>query len=150
MRVDCNWQSQRDNILLKSDENLNDQSFFVTLGLAGDVHFDADEPFAVNSNDSNKVDFGWISLHELGHSLGVDHSLDVDSVMFPLYIGRIEDLELAFDDQEGIQQLYGEKWITNFVACVAGAWKLRAQEKTGAREGDTRGQRDLMVSGGVI
>ena len=35
--------------------------------------------------------------------------------MFPLYIGRIEDLELAFDDQEGIQQLYGEKWITNFV-----------------------------------
>ena len=43
--------------------------------------------------------------------------------MFPLYIGRVDDLELAFDDQEGIQQLYGEKWITNFVACVAGAWK---------------------------
>lgn len=101
--------------MLKSDENLNDQLFFVTLGLAGDVHFDADEPFAVNSNDSFKVDFNWISLHELGHSLGLDHSSDINSVMFPLYIGRIEDLELAFDDQEGIQQLYGEKWITNFV-----------------------------------
>ena len=77
----------------------------------------------MNSNDSNNVDFDWISLHELGHSLGLDHSLDTDSVMFPLYIGRVDDLELAFDDQEGIQQLYGEKWITNFVACVAGAWK---------------------------
>lgn len=80
-------------------------------GLAGDVHFDADEPFAVNSNDSFKVDFNWISLHELGHSLGLDHSLDINSVMFPLYIGRIEDLELAFDDQEGIQQLYGKPHI---------------------------------------
>lgn len=109
MRVDCNWKSQIHYILLKSDEHQNDQSFFVTLGLAGDVHFDADEPFAVKSNDSYTVDFNWVSLHELGHSLGLDHSFDIESVMFPLYIGRIDDLELAFDDKEGIQQLYGEK-----------------------------------------
>ena len=31
----------------------------------------------------------------------------------------------------------------NSQACVAGAWKLWAKERTGAREGDTRGMREL-------
>ena len=30
------------------------------------------------------------------------------------------------------------------LACVAGAWKSWAQEKTGAREGDTRGERERL------
>ena len=29
------------------------------------------------------------------------------------------------------------KLYTQFIACVAGAWKLWAKERTGAREGDT-------------
>ena len=32
---------------------------------------------------------------------------------------------------------------TSYLACVAGAWKWWAQEKTGARERDTRGEREL-------
>ena len=36
------------------------------------------------------------------------------------------------------------RWILvkSGLACVAGAWKWWAQEKTGAREGDTRGERE--------
>ena len=31
-----------------------------------------------------------------------------------------------------------------FLACVAGSWKWWAQEKTSAREGDTRGERERL------
>lgn len=77
------------------------------LGLAGDLHFDEDEQFDVNGSDS-KVDLFWVSLHELGHSLGLDHSYEVESVMFPFYLGYTKGLTLHWDDVQGIQQLYGE------------------------------------------
>lgn len=72
------------------------------LGLAGDLHFDEDEQFDVNGSDT-KVDLNWLSLHELGHSLGLDHSYHPDSVMFPFYLGYLKDLTLHWDDIEGIQ-----------------------------------------------
>lgn len=76
-------------------------------GLAGDLHFDNDEEFDINGNPT-KVDFNWLSLHELGHSLGLDHSWHIDSVMFPFYLGYAPGLKLDKDDVEGIQQLYGK------------------------------------------
>lgn len=54
------------------------------------------------------MDFNWLSLHELGHSLGLDHSWLIDSVMFPFYLGYAPGLKLDKDDVEGIQQLYGK------------------------------------------
>lgn len=54
------------------------------------------------------MDFNWLSLHELGHSLGLDHSWHIDSVMFPFYLGYALGLKLDKDDVEGIQQLYGK------------------------------------------
>jgi len=79
-------------------------------GLAGDLHFDEDEQFDVNGSDT-KVDLNWLSLHELGHSLGLDHSYHPDSVMFPFYFGYTKGLTLHWDDIQGIQQLYGKPHI---------------------------------------
>ena len=76
-------------------------------GLAGDLHFDEDEHFDIHGAD-DAVDLNWLSLHELGHSLGLDHSYHPESVMFPFYFGYINDLKLDRDDVEGIQQLYGK------------------------------------------
>lgn len=79
-------------------------------GLAGDLHFDNDEDYDVNGSHV-KVDLNWLSLHELGHSLGLDHSWNPESVMFPFYLGYIPGLTLYKDDVEGIQQLYGKPLI---------------------------------------
>ena len=37
--------------------------------------------------------------------------------------------------------IFGVGWE---LACEAGAWRLWAQERTGAREGDTRGERERL------
>ena len=103
------------------------------LGLAGDLHFDEDEQFDVNGSDT-KVDLNWLSLHELGHSLGLDHSYHPDSVMFPFYLGYLKDLTLHWDDIEGIQQLYGEHFIkTAFERMLKSANTLLRLEKLGKR-----------------
>ena len=79
---------------------------FNNLGLAGDVHFDDDETFTVNGGDG--VDLLWVAVHELGHSLGLDHTYQPDSVMLPVYTGYVPNLKLGKDDIDGIQHLYGE------------------------------------------
>lgn len=90
---------------------------YLYVGLAGDLHFDEDERFDVNGSDT-KIDLNWLSLHELGHSLGLDHSYHADSVMFPFYLGYIKDLTLNQDDIEGIQQLYGEICINESLRII--------------------------------
>ena len=88
------------------------------------MHFDNDEDFDVNGSHV-KVDLNWLSLHELGHSLGLDHSWNPDSVMFPFYLGYIPGLTLNKDDVDGIQQLYGEtsfeKHSSSYVAIIFNA-----------------------------
>ena len=51
-----------------------------------------------------------MALHEIGHSLGLDHSSDPEAVMFPSYSGYKAGLDLAQDDIKGIQALYGAGW----------------------------------------
>ena len=75
-------------------------------GLAGDVHFDDEDTFAVNGG--NGVDLLWLAVHELGHSLGLDHAYRSDSVMFPYYVRYQPYLQLHSDDINGIQRLYGK------------------------------------------
>ena len=75
-------------------------------GLAGDVHIDDDEKYTINGEGG--VDLLWVMVHELGHSLGLDHTYHPDSVMFAYYTGYIPDLKLDSDDVDGIQKLYGK------------------------------------------
>lgn len=81
--------------------------FWPTTGLFGDVHFDDEEQFTTN-NKGRGVDLFWLALHELGHSLGLDHSSNKDAIMYPIYRGSRPGLQLHRDDIMGIQQLYSE------------------------------------------
>lgn len=67
----------------------------------GDVHFDDSETWS--SSGSGGYHFPTVALHELGHSLGLDHSFVAGAVMEPYYAGP---RGLSEDDVLGIQELY--------------------------------------------
>lgn len=54
---------------------------------AGLVHFDEDEFWSDDVSATLKVDLTTVALHEIGHALGLTHSKQETSIMFPKYSG---------------------------------------------------------------
>ncbi|XP_056648592.1 matrix metalloproteinase-25-like [Diorhabda sublineata] len=79
-------------------------------GLGGDIHFDADENWIDTEKSVNEygTDFYVVALHELGHSLGLQHSPVKSSIMFPYYQDPDEngEIRLGYDDILGMYELY--------------------------------------------
>lgn len=52
-----------------------------------------------------------VAIHEIGHSLGLEHSSVDGSVMWPWYNGSSngQPIRLAYDDILSVQLLYGGK-----------------------------------------
>ncbi len=67
------------------------------------LHFDDDERW-VNSESQN-VDLLTVAAHEIGHTLGFDHSNDPAALMYPAYTGPHRFL--GEDDIGGAQSVYG-------------------------------------------
>ncbi|GJR60274.1 metallopeptidase, catalytic domain-containing protein [Tanacetum coccineum] len=74
----------------------------------GRLHFDADETWSLGPGPvPNVTDFKTVTVHEIGHLLGLHHSTDPNAVMFPtIRSGTVKD-KLASDDIQGIKVLYG-------------------------------------------
>ncbi|KAB2903753.1 MAG: matrixin family metalloprotease [Anaerolineae bacterium] len=75
-------------------------AYFPSFG--GDVFFDDVERWTLY--DGGGTDLYVVAVHEIGHALGLDHSSDVNAVMYA-YSGFSADL--GQDDIAGIQRLYG-------------------------------------------
>lgn len=76
--------------------------------IAGDMHFDDAELWEIgNGLGPLAFDLMWVAVHELGHSLGLDHSADPSAVMFPYVTANSVYGGLMPDDISGILSLYG-------------------------------------------
>ena len=76
------------------------------LGLSGDVHFDDAEQFTINIPTGRNL--LWVAVHEIGHSIGLEHSNVRSAIMYPWYRGNGgKDFDLDADDKLGIQNIYG-------------------------------------------
>lgn len=75
---------------------------------AGDVHFDDQDRWEMIGSLTYPDILG-AAVHELGHSLGMDHSAGTQAVMYPTFPRR-QGLGTAFltaDDIAGIHAIYG-------------------------------------------
>jgi len=74
--------------------------------LAGDIHFDDAETLtlSVRNDSSQPIDLTTVAIHEIGHSLGLQHSNVTGAIMARYYIGT--QRTLSQDDIEGIRFLY--------------------------------------------
>lgn len=74
-----------------------------------EIHIDADEKWYLkmdNQAPKNMTNLFVTLIHEIGHSLGLGHSNDPNSVMYAFYNTDDIKLELQTDDIYGIQSLY--------------------------------------------
>lgn len=78
-------------------------------GLGGDIHvrndknWDFDVMFDGEPN-GDAMSFFSVILHEIGHTIGLYHSHDLNAVMYGTYTGATV---LSADDIEGIHHIYG-------------------------------------------
>ncbi|XP_044492417.1 metalloendoproteinase 2-MMP-like [Mangifera indica] len=79
---------------------------------SGMFHLDGAENWVISgdvttSTVSSAVDLESVAVHEIGHLLGLGHSSVEEAIMYPTISARTRKVELASDDVEGIQALYG-------------------------------------------
>ncbi|XP_070171022.1 stromelysin-1-like [Polyergus mexicanus] len=82
-----------------------------TTDFTSEIHVDDSEPWYVylNKNPPDTHHLLQTLTHEIGHALGLQHSMRNDSIMFP-YIPDIENqfpVKLSIEDILAIQNLYG-------------------------------------------
>jgi hypothetical protein len=84
---------------------------------AGDVHFDEDERWQDGVGNPG-FDLLTVSVHELGHALGLDHSNVPNSTMNPYYPTPATPQP---DDRDGIRTIYREHvWVASLYRDVLG------------------------------
>jgi len=77
---------------------------------AGDLHFDRQENWTCNTSG---IDIGLVTLHEVGHSIGLNHEATETAVMNAFYNPALTVLQP--DDAEGAETIYDPVFVINEV-----------------------------------
>ena len=86
---------------------------------SGDIHFDDDEQFTDKyKNEYEQYTLRLVAAHEIGHALGLSHSFESESLMYPVYQQFNASYVLSNDDQQGIQTLYGKPEVSTVPSTV--------------------------------
>ncbi len=93
--------------------------------LAGDMHFDDSETWTLAERpvpSGQPIDLVTVAAHEIGHSLGLDHSNVACALMNAFYTGSHR--YLSQDDINGIQSIYGNRTVvrTTNLSCAGGTF----------------------------
>jgi hypothetical protein len=77
--------------------------------IAGDIQFDSSEAWEVGNARGNRAfDLMLVAVHEIGHSLGLDH-IEVDgNVLEPSVTANQQFTSLGRDDIDAIQKIYAK------------------------------------------
>ena len=71
----------------------------------GEAHFDMAERWTLNGHKGHNLFL--VTAHEIGHTLGLEHSPARSALMSPYYKKMGRSLPLSWDDISAVQQLYG-------------------------------------------
>ncbi|XP_064379439.1 matrix metalloproteinase-28 isoform X2 [Dromaius novaehollandiae] len=72
----------------------------------GEAHFDSDERWSLHSGKGRNLFV--VVAHEVGHTLGLEHSPVKSALMSPYYKKLSKDFVLSWDDILAVQNLYGK------------------------------------------
>ncbi|XVE68713.1 hypothetical protein DITRI_Ditri09bG0091300 [Diplodiscus trichospermus] len=72
----------------------------------GKLHYDGDENWSTDPGP-DEIDLESVTVHEIGHLLGLQHSLEPNAVMYAYFDSGITKRKLHMDDVHGIRALYG-------------------------------------------
>ncbi|KAK9090513.1 hypothetical protein Sjap_023690 [Stephania japonica] len=114
----------------------------------GRFHLDGAEEWAVDGVGG--VDLESVAVHEIGHLLGLGHSSVEEAIMFPTISSRRRKVELARDDVEGIQVLYGENPRGGAAVPAAPTTQERERSSDESGGGRLRGGRRWGFWGGIV
>ncbi len=81
-------------------------AFFPGSGVGGDLHYDDAEKFRMHSTNSDDIDLLYVTVHEIGHSIGIDHSATQGAIMYPTY-AKVPTVALHSDDIQAARAHYG-------------------------------------------
>ncbi|CAB3401713.1 unnamed protein product [Caenorhabditis bovis] len=95
------------------NENVLAHTFFPGFDypLNGDIHFDDAEVWVVDASTATEENgrrfFPYVLAHEIGHTLGLQHSLKSNALMYPYYKNvPLDKVQLDIDDQCSISMNY--------------------------------------------
>uniref|UniRef100_A0A8D0CV29 Matrix metallopeptidase 20b (enamelysin) n=1 Tax=Sander lucioperca TaxID=283035 RepID=A0A8D0CV29_SANLU len=78
------------------------------LGVGGDTHFDDDEHWTAGGTGA---ELNHTAAHEFGHALGLKHSRNRESLMYPTYKSSSSANLLSIEDVANINALYSKQFL---------------------------------------
>ncbi|CAL1357230.1 unnamed protein product [Linum trigynum] len=118
---------------------------------SGRLHLDGDENWVVAGSNGDialpsAVDLESVAVHEIGHLLGLGHSSIESAIMYPTISSRTRKVELAQDDIDGVQQLYGSNPNFNGTSTPS----IQERDTSGAHGEERWGFVTLLLAVGLI